>query len=78
MKTGKFGILVFSLLLMATVFGPASNKAASDAADNTFVLADITRQKFTGNFDAMVQRRLIRVLVAYSKTGYFEQPLETA
>jgi membrane-bound lytic murein transglycosylase MltF len=31
----------------------------------------IIAQKWTGDFDAMVQRRLIRVLTTYSKTNYF-------
>ncbi len=48
---------------------PASTAAKSPQA----VPAAVVRlsESFTGDFDAMVKRRLIRVLTPYSKTGYF-------
>ena len=63
--------LAFNLILAALVFGQTSNKPAAPPAKKPFTLADLTQQKFTGDLDGMIQRRLIRVLVTYSKTHYF-------
>jgi membrane-bound lytic murein transglycosylase MltF len=46
-------------------------KAMSPPAKKAYALADVTAQKWTGDLDGMIQRRLIRVLVTYSKTHYF-------
>lgn len=45
-------------------------KAGKAAAQSSVVLARVT-QPFKGDLDAMVKRRLIRVLTPYSKTGFF-------
>jgi len=58
------GALVLALM-------SAINIALAEPAEGPYALADITQQKFTGDFDGMIQRRLIRVLVTYSKTHYF-------
>jgi membrane-bound lytic murein transglycosylase MltF len=49
----------------------APPKPVAPAAKKAYALADVTAQKWTGDLDGMIQRRLIRVLVAYSKTHYF-------
>jgi membrane-bound lytic murein transglycosylase MltF len=46
---------------------PASAKPAGQAP----AAMPITRKPWTGDFDAMVKRRVIRVLVPHSKTHYF-------
>ncbi len=48
----------------------SASKAVRAEGQAAVALATATRQ-FTGDFDAMVKRRLIRVLTPYSKTGYF-------
>jgi membrane-bound lytic murein transglycosylase MltF len=48
---------------------PATLTAAEDASLNQFVLP--TLPPWTGDFDGMKERRLIRILVAPSKTLYF-------
>jgi len=71
----KYGIVslavVLNLLLAALAFGQTPNKPASPPAKATQTLADVTKEKFTGDLDGMIQKRLIRVLVTYSKTHYF-------
>jgi membrane-bound lytic murein transglycosylase MltF len=65
--------LVFALNLILAVhaFAQTPRKPSSQPTEKPYALPDYTRQKFTGDLDAMVQRRLIRVLVTYSKTHYF-------
>jgi len=63
--------LAFSLLMSAAAIGQSSDHTASGSEERVVELADITRQKFTGDLDAMLQRRIIRVLVTYSRTHYF-------
>jgi membrane-bound lytic murein transglycosylase MltF len=76
--------LAVALLLSSTAFAQAPGKAAATTdkaasagsaaappAKKAYVLADVTAQKWTGDLDGMIQRRLIRVLVTYSKTHYF-------
>jgi membrane-bound lytic murein transglycosylase MltF len=62
--------LAVAFLLTSTAFAQAPNKAAP-TAKKAYALADETAQKWTGDLDGMIQRRVIRVLVAYSKTHYF-------
>ena len=53
---------------------PADEDPRSQAevdADQYGLPPGIINTKWTGDFDAMVQRRLIRVLTTYSKTNYF-------
>ena len=45
--------------------------AASEEPNIPVVSADVIRSKWTGDLDGMTKRRLIRVLVPYSKTQYF-------
>ena len=72
MKYGKVSLaVVLNLLLAALAFAQTPNKSASPPSKATQTLADITKEKFTGDLDGMIQKRLIRVLVTYSKTHYF-------
>jgi len=72
MKPGIVSLaLAFNLILAALAFGQTPNKPATPPAKKPYTLVDLTQQKFTGDLDGMIQRRLIRVLVSYSKTHYF-------
>jgi membrane-bound lytic murein transglycosylase MltF len=48
---------------------PAKKSAPKD--QSAYASPDATAKKWTGDFDGMVKRRHIRVLVTYSKTHYF-------
>ena len=52
---------------------PAANQAPAPPkpAAQPVATLSVERQVFTGDFDAMVKRRIIRVLVPHSKTSYF-------
>ena len=64
--------LVVALCFFATetwAQSPAKGSAPKDPS--AYVLPDATAKKWTGDLDGMIKRRLIRVLVTYSKTHYF-------
>lgn len=71
MKPILISLAVCVFLLTAAHPGPASN--ASNDKESMELLSEtpFIRQKFTGDLDAMLQRRLIRVLVTHSKTHFF-------
>jgi membrane-bound lytic murein transglycosylase MltF len=72
MKHGIVSLaMAFNLLLAALAFAQTPTKPAAPPAKKTQPLADVTKQKVTGDLDEMIQKRLIRVLVTYSKTHYF-------
>ncbi len=72
MKHGLVSLAVaFSLLFPALAFGQMPDKQANQPAKKVYSMADVTQQKFTGDFDEMLKRRIIRILVTYSKTHYF-------
>jgi membrane-bound lytic murein transglycosylase MltF len=50
---------------------PATQKPGATPAAGSPEAAPIVRAAWTGDFDAMVKRRIIRVLVPHSKTHYF-------
>jgi membrane-bound lytic murein transglycosylase MltF len=66
MKRGTFTKSILTHLLLVFILG-AMNVTETRAVE--FVL-DLD-QKWTGDFDEMAERRLIRALVPYSKTFYF-------
>jgi len=66
-----FPVLVFSLALAGIAFGQAASAPAPAADKKPYALEDVTQRKFTGDLDGMIKRRLIRILVCYSKTHYF-------
>jgi len=49
----------------------AAGKAAASPDKSPYALPDVTAQEWTGDLDGMIKRRIIRVLVTYSKTHYF-------
>jgi membrane-bound lytic murein transglycosylase MltF len=63
--------LALYLIPAALAFGQTPNKPTTAPAKKPYTLVDLTRQKFTGDLDGMIERRLIRILVTYSKTHYF-------
>ncbi len=66
-----FLTLFLGLVLAALCFGQTQGEKAASPGREAYALADVTQQKFTGDLDGMIQRRIIRVLVPYSKTHYF-------
>ena len=60
-----FFIIIFLVLSFKLDFAAASNE------DKTFRETVKLDQKWTGDFDEMVKRRIIRALVTFSKTNYF-------
>ena len=73
MRNGLHGV-AFCLLLaapgsnVALAQQPATAPAAEDAGARSFV---IDNKPWKGDFDAMLERRVIRVIVPYSRTLYF-------
>jgi membrane-bound lytic murein transglycosylase MltF len=68
-------ILNTVLMVVLLLFAPSSNadqtpKSAEPSADKPRQL-NIAAKSWTGDFDKMVSRRMIRVLVPYSRTLYF-------
>lgn len=63
------------LLLATTAFSqtstPAGAKIATASARKAYTLPDLAAKPWTGDLDGMIKRRMIRVLVPYSKTLYF-------
>jgi membrane-bound lytic murein transglycosylase MltF len=49
----------------------AADKTAREEAEKAYGLPNISGVKWTGDFDGMVQRRIIRVLTTFSKVNYF-------
>jgi len=61
-----------SLVLVSGAFGEPSKQAPSKpAAGQTVRQLDISVKPWTGDFDKMLERRMIRVLVPYSRSLYF-------
>ena len=67
------GILLFATAAHAQTPAkpPAQAPAKEPSAKSELTLSGTTSKPWTGDFDGMVKRRLIRVLVPYSKTYYF-------
>ncbi len=73
LATGRlmFGIAV-SLVLVASAFGQPSAPAPSSAVSKQKARQlDISVKPWTGDFDQMLERRMIRALVPYSRSLYF-------
>jgi membrane-bound lytic murein transglycosylase MltF len=56
---------------VASAQAPSKPPAEPAPAKADYALPHVVTQKWTGNLDGMIKRRLIRVLVPYSKTLYF-------
>jgi membrane-bound lytic murein transglycosylase MltF len=66
-----FGIAV-SLVLVASVFGKPSGHTQAKSKPNPGARQmDITFKPWTGDFDQMIERHMIRALVPYSRSLYF-------
>jgi membrane-bound lytic murein transglycosylase MltF len=64
--------IAVALCFFATaVWGQSATKGNAVKDQSAYVPTDITARKWTGDFDGMIKRRYIRVLVTYSKTNYF-------
>lgn len=66
--------LLSSMSLMATVAvaqTPAQTPAKQPAVKSGLPPANVSAKPWIGDFDGMVKRRVVRVLVPYSKTFYF-------
>ncbi len=66
-----FGIAV-TLILVASAFGQPSGKTQDKPkAKPEARQLDLSRKSMTGDFDQMLERRVIRALVPYSRSLYF-------
>jgi len=57
--------------LCTPVFAQNPAKSSGSEASGSLTLFNVADIKWTGDLDGMIQRRMIRVLVPYSKTLYF-------
>jgi hypothetical protein len=62
-----------AILVASALFAqPAAAQAPKMArAERTGLAPDMITQRWTGDFDGIVERRLVRVLTVYSKTFFF-------
>jgi membrane-bound lytic murein transglycosylase MltF len=64
-------IVVFLVLIVGVSGGWAAAASSKPAAKQSARQLDISRKTLTGDFDQMLERRRIRVLVPYSRSLYF-------
>jgi len=64
-------VLALNMIFASFALGETPVKMLTASDKKTYAFEDVTQQKFTGDLDGMIHRRLIRVLVTYSKTHYF-------
>ena len=62
---------VIGCIALATAFASHGQAPAAPAKPRAMKIENVTEAKFTGDFDTMLERRRIRVLVPYSRTLYF-------
>ena len=72
------GVLLAACLAAATLVhaqgpakAPSGDAPAASPTDSYDLLPSPDESKWTGDLDAMVERRVIRVLTTFSKTNYF-------
>ena len=68
---GMFAALVVLMLAVAPCVAKQSEPISSASAQNQPRQLRVTNRPWRGDFDGMVERRLIRFLVPYSRTLYF-------
>ena len=68
---GVFAALVVLMLAVAPCVAKQSEPISSASAQNQPRQLRVTNRPWRGDFDGMVERRLIRFLVPYSRTLYF-------
>ena len=61
-------VLVLSLVLTATAHGQSPKKNPPKAEARQL---DLSKKAWTGDFDQMLERRIIRAMVPYSRSLYF-------
>jgi membrane-bound lytic murein transglycosylase MltF len=72
LKSGRWRKVYLTLLISIMAFAVVPQAGAQDVKkDSTPADALLAQTPWTGDFDEMVQRRQIRVLVVYSKTFFF-------
>ena len=64
-------ILVCLCFNLVSLHPLSAQPSASDALQNESVLVDLVKTPFKEDLDQMRQRRMIRVLVNYSRTRFF-------
>ena len=67
-KGTRICLAIFIVQILILSICPVSASGEKPSAEKELKLLD---QKWTGDFDEMVKRRLIRALVTFSKTNYF-------
>jgi membrane-bound lytic murein transglycosylase MltF len=75
-RIGKHGLCGYACVLLLVSLGTAATVLAQTAPGNpakgqAAAAPTLQYQPWTGDFDGMLQRRFIRVLVPYSKTQYY-------
>lgn len=64
--------IAISLVLVVSAFGkPPAPARSNPVSTQTVRQLDISAKHWTGDFDRMLARRVIRVLVSYSRSLYF-------
>jgi membrane-bound lytic murein transglycosylase MltF len=72
MTRGKLmAAIASSLLLVTSALGQSGSPEAKPTTKQAVRQLEISNKPWTGDFDQMLQRRIIRVLVPYSRTLYF-------
>lgn len=73
MKSIRFlaALALVYFLLAAEAWGRSPSKEAEPEGRPDYELPDATAVKWIGDLDGMIKRRLIRILVTYSRTNYF-------
>src|SRR4029450_3284561 len=67
-QMGRFAWIV---VLVLTLASPATARGAPAEPGAVFPIEQLVAERWTGDLDEMRRRRVIRVLVTYSKTFYF-------
>ena len=67
---GMLGLL-FAVILVGTPAGAQPPARTTKSSETSGLAPAISHVKWTGDLDGMIKRRMIRVLVPYSKTYYF-------
>jgi membrane-bound lytic murein transglycosylase MltF len=67
---GMLGLL-FAVILVGTPAGAQPPARTTESSEKSGLAPAISHVKWTGDLDGMIKRRMIRVLVPYSKTYYF-------
>jgi membrane-bound lytic murein transglycosylase MltF len=70
MSAFAFPALIGSIAL-AAAFAAHAQAPSAPAKPRTMKIESVTEDKFLGDFDRMLERRRVRVLVPYSRTLYF-------